>query len=99
MIGHTRVLIIEDEQLIRWSLKQRFHNEGYIADEAETGSQGLELFASNIYDLVMLDYKLPDLTGIEVLKKIREQDVDVVVILMTAFGRIETAVEAASNRN
>ncbi len=94
MIGHTRVLIIEDEQLIRWSLKQRFHNEGYIADEAETGSQGLELFASNIYDLVMLDYKLPDLTGIEVLKKIREQDVDVVVILMTAFGRIETAVEA-----
>ncbi len=91
---HTRVLIVEDEQLIRWSLKQRFASEGYVADEAETTKEGLRLFAEQTYDLVMLDYKLPDMTGIECLRRIRKQDPDVVVIMMTAYGKVETAVEA-----
>ncbi len=91
---HTRVLIDEDEQLIRWSLKQRFASEGYVADEAETTREGLRLFGEQTYDLVMLDYKLPDMTGIECLRRIREQDPDVVVIMMTAYGKVETAVEA-----
>lgn len=90
----TRVLLVEDEQLIRWSLKKSFASEGYTSDEAETAAEGLELFRSSSYDLVMLDYKLPDMTGLEVLRKIREQDGDVVVIMMTAFGKVETAVEA-----
>ena len=91
---HTRVLIIEDEQLIRWSLKQRFDSEGYTTDEAETSKKALQLFDENTYDLVMLDYKLPGMTGIDVLRKIRECDRDVVVIMMTAYGKVETAVEA-----
>jgi DNA-binding NtrC family response regulator len=91
---HTRVLIVEDEQLIRWSLKQRFASEGYVADEAETTKEGLRLFGDQTYDLVLLDYKLPDMTGIECLRRIREQDPDVVVIMMTAYGKVETAVEA-----
>ncbi len=94
MSNPTKVLIIEDEQLIRWSLKKRFGAEGYLSDEAETGKKGLALFGETCYDLVMLDYKLPDLNGIEVLRRIRELDPDVVVILMTAFGKVEIAVEA-----
>ncbi|MCG3138582.1 MAG: Regulatory protein AtoC [Phycisphaerae bacterium] len=91
---HTRVLIIEDEQLIRWSLKQRFTAEGYSCDDAAGGGDGLQLFTQRTYDLVMLDFKLPDMTGIDVLREIRRLDDDVVVILMTAYGKVETAVEA-----
>ena len=75
----TRVLIIEDEQLIRWSLKQRFESEGYTAVEAADAREGIKHFESMAFDLVMLDYKLPDVTGIDVLRRIRELDEDVVV--------------------
>ena len=90
----THVLIIEDEKLIRWSLIQRFHEEGYVTSEAETGRQGLAKMDDTVYDLVMLDYKLPDTTGLQVLRQIRQIDKDVVVIMMTAYSNIEDAVEA-----
>ena len=93
-MNKTRVLIVEDEKLIRWSLRQRFDEEGYIADEAETGKQALAMIRENIYDLVTLDYKLPDMTGLEVLDEIRRQDRDLVVIMITAFSNVEDAVSA-----
>ena len=68
----THVLIIEDEKLIRWSLVQRFNDEGYVTSEAENGKRGLDEMAETVFDLVMLDYKLPDTTGLEILRKIRE---------------------------
>jgi two-component system response regulator AtoC len=90
----VRVLIIEDEKLIRWSLRQKFEARGYQVHEAEDGAQTDKLLQDGIYDLVMLDYKLPDTTGSEILRHIRETDSDVVVIMMTAYTSIETAVEA-----
>ena len=90
----NRVLIIEDEKLIRWSLKQRLTEEGFITDEAETGNGGLAMFVDDVYDLVMLDYRLPDTSGIEILRQLREHDRDVVVIMMTAYSTVESAVEA-----
>jgi len=93
-MSKTRVLIIEDEKLIRWSLRQRFDEEGYIADEAGNGKQGLAMIRENTYDLVTLDYKLPDITGLEVLEEIREHDKDLVVIMITAFSNVEDAVSA-----
>ena len=93
-MSKTRVLIIEDEKLIRWSLRQRFDDEGYIADEAETGKQGLACLREHTYDLVTLDYKLPDMTGLEVLEEIRREDRDLVVIMITAFSNVEDAVTA-----
>jgi DNA-binding NtrC family response regulator len=90
----THVLIIEDEKLIRWSLVQRFNDEGYVTSEAENGKRGLDEMAETVFDLVMLDYKLPDTTGLEILRKIREFDRDIVVIMMTAYSNVEDAVEA-----
>jgi len=89
-----RVLIVEDEALIRWSLRQKFEERGYQVVEAETGQAALDVFDEGLFDLIMLDYKLPDITGLDVLHGIRQIDADVVVIMMTAYSTIETAVEA-----
>ncbi|MFQ5413414.1 MAG: sigma-54-dependent transcriptional regulator [Phycisphaerae bacterium] len=89
-----RVLIVEDEELIRWSLRQKFEARDFRVTEADDGASALQAVDTGTYDLVMLDYKLPDMTGIDVLRKLREVDSDVVVIMMTAYSSVETAVEA-----
>ncbi len=89
-----RVLIIEDESLIRWSLRQKFEQKGYEVTEADRGKTALQLLQSHVYDLIMLDHKLPDTTGLEILRSLREGESDVVVIMMTAYSRVEDAVEA-----
>jgi DNA-binding NtrC family response regulator len=93
-MSKPRILIVEDEKLIRWSLQQRFQEEGYSVDGSETGTEGLAQLAGAVFDLVMLDYKLPDMTGLDVLRKIREDDQDLVVLMMTAYSNVENAVEA-----
>lgn len=90
----VRVLIIEDEKLIRWSLRQKFESRGFDVTEVENGRDGLLALEKQSYDLIMLDYKLPDITGLEVLGTLRKTDEDVVVIMMTAYSTIESAVEA-----
>jgi len=87
------ILVVDDEQLIRWSLKDRLSDEGYRVIEADTAASALARGEEGV-DLVLLDYKLPDGDGLQVLKKLKERDPDVLVILLTAFSSIETAVEA-----
>ncbi len=90
----VRVLIIEDEKLIRWSLRQKFEAREYQVTEVETGEEAQKALDAGAYDLIMLDYRLPDTTGLELLRRIRETDGDVVVIMMTAYSSIESAVDA-----
>jgi two-component system response regulator AtoC len=87
------VLVVDDEPLIRWSLAERLRSEGYQVVEAETGAQALEKIHDGV-DLALLDYKLPDVDGVTVLRKIKEFDQDILVILLTAYASVETAVEA-----
>ncbi|MEW6777825.1 MAG: sigma-54 dependent transcriptional regulator [Bdellovibrionota bacterium] len=87
------VLIVDDESLIRWSLKERLESRGYRILEAESGTQAREKFSEGV-DLVFLDFKLPDADGLTLLKEFREKDPEVPVILMTAHSTIERAVEA-----
>jgi two-component system response regulator AtoC len=93
-MSKPRVLIIEDEKLIRWSLRQRLVDEGYTVDEAETGREGLAKLADHTYDVVTLDYKLPDITGLQVLQEIQPRDGELVVVMLTAYSNVEDAVEA-----
>jgi DNA-binding NtrC family response regulator len=90
---NATILVVDDEQLIRWSLAERLRADGYDVVEAPTGQAALDRIADGV-DLVLLDYKLPDIDGVTVLRQIKEQDPDILVILLTAYATVETAVEA-----
>jgi two-component system, NtrC family, response regulator AtoC len=87
------VLVVDDEALIRWSLTERLKSEGYEVLEAGTGHAALEKLPEGV-DLVLLDYRLPDTDGVSILRKVKEFDQDILVILLTAYASVETAVEA-----
>jgi two-component system response regulator AtoC len=89
-----RILIIDDEKAIRWSLGEALKGVAYDVEEAAGGSAGIKKFEDDPADCVILDLKLPDIDGIKVLKKIKDIDEAVPVIMMTAYGEVETAVEA-----
>jgi DNA-binding NtrC family response regulator len=92
----AKILIIEDEELLLHSLSEALSDHGYLIIKAKNGKQGLDTFKRHYPDVVLLDVRLPDISGMQVLKKIKEldRDKDFVVIVMTAYGGIKGAVEA-----
>ena len=93
IMTNATVLIVDDEDLIRWSLRERLRTEGYDILEAATGKAALDQFKSGV-DLVLLDYRLPDIDGLTVLRELKKLDPDILVVLLTSFVSVETAVEA-----
>ena len=91
------VLIIDDEAGIRESLETLLEFEGYKVSSAETGEQGLAKLGEHPYDLVLLDFALPDRNGLEILADIRDRDPQMAVIMITAYGTVDNAVRAMQN--
>ena len=90
----ARVLIIEDEKLIRWSIKEKLGGEGYAVREAETAKQAFDLLEDEDADLLLLDYRLPDSDGLTILERVRKKMPEISVVMMTAYGTVEGAVQA-----
>ena len=88
------ILLVDDQDTIRFFLEKTLAQEGYEAVTAKTGAEAIEKARKFMPDLVLLDLKLPDMDGLEVLQKLKEIFPEVGVVMITAFGDIETAVRA-----
>ena len=91
------VLIIDDEAAIRESLETLLQFEGYSVEVAATGEEGLSQLSEHPFDLVLLDFALPDRNGLEILADIRARDPQLAVIMITAYGTVDNAVRAMQN--
>lgn len=89
-----KILIVDDDPQIRKLLKDRLEANGYDTVEAEDGIQGLLFAEKSMPDLILLDLNLPRMNGLEMLSKLRENKLEIPVVIMTAYGTIERAVEA-----
>ena len=92
-MSNPKILIIDDEKLLRWSLNQNLSKEGYTIIEAETGSEGLKKYDEEGPDITLLDIHLPDISGINVLEQIRAKNPLATIVMITAYGDIQTAVK------
>lgn len=88
------ILICDDEELIRWSLGEYLQQEGYTTVEASNGKECVEKVHTHAPTLVLMDLKMPVMDGLTALRLLREQDNDLPVIMITAHGGVDSAIEA-----
>jgi two-component system, NtrC family, response regulator AtoC len=88
-----KVLVIDDEKLVRWSLQQKLIREGYDVETAPSGEEGVNLIREENFDLVLLDLRLPGMDGVQVLREIKAMEKELAVIMLTADAEISRAVE------
>jgi DNA-binding response OmpR family regulator len=88
------VLVVDDEGANRYSVSKTLQRVGYFVSEAASGEDALELIKKQHFDVVLTDIRMPGLDGVELLRKIKEEAPDAIVILMTAYASLGTAVEA-----
>src|SRR5512137_3063607 len=92
--GAARILVVDDEKLIRWSVSERLTRDGYAVTTAESGEQALEALTAEPPDLVLLDVQLPGIDGVETLRRALAILPDATVIMMSAHSTVDVAVEA-----
>ena len=92
-----RILVVEDEHKIATSLKKGLEQESYAVDLAFTGPDGYDLASSETYDLIILDLMLPEMNGIEICKKLREENNHTPVLMLTAKGQTSDKVEGLNS--
>jgi len=91
------ILIVDDEIIVRDSLSKWFHEEGYEVGTAESAPQALKLVGQTHWDLALVDIKMPGTDGIELQRRLREVNPELIVIIMTGYASVETAVAALKN--
>ena len=87
------ILIVDDDPNVRYAVRMIFEKEGYIVLEADGGQRGIEVFGREHPEVVFLDVTMPDMSGLDVLKELKE-DSDVPIIVITGYGTMVTAIKA-----
>ncbi|HEY3874139.1 MAG TPA: response regulator, partial [Candidatus Kapabacteria bacterium] len=91
-----RVLVVDDEKNIRMTIQHSLLAADYEVETASDGAEGLDKFRNSTYDLVLMDLRMPQMNGIEMLREIREHDKHTAAIVITAYLTIDTLIEAFS---
>jgi two-component system NtrC family response regulator len=89
-----KLLLIDDDYNLSKVLSYQLQKNGFEVSTARNGEDGLSLFSKNKFEIIITDIQMPDITGIDVLRKIREQDAHTIIIIITAHGSVENAIEA-----
>ena len=90
----SKVLVVDDEEIVRYALTEKLKENGFSVSEAYDGRNAIEMFREKEFDAVLLDLRMPEMDGIETLNELKKHYEDVPVIIVTAYGDIPTAVEA-----
>jgi DNA-binding NtrC family response regulator len=89
-----KILVIDDEPIVRKSCEKTLTPEGFDVTLAASGKEGLDFLEKETFDIILLDLKMPDMDGIEILKKVKERWPSTLVIMITGYSTVETAVQA-----
>ena len=92
--SRINILVVDDERGLCAGIQEALKREGYVVDAANDGPTALRLVAERLYNLVVTDIKMPDMSGLQLLKEVKEKSRDTMFVLMTAYGTVESAVEA-----
>jgi DNA-binding response OmpR family regulator len=90
----AHILVVDDEGAIRYSVSKTLQRIGYEVDEASTGEEAVDMIKKREYEVVLTDIRMPGITGVELLKRIKDASPDAIVILMTGYASLGTAVES-----
>jgi len=90
----SRILVIDDDLAVRDTMSRMLRGAGYTVDTAATGEEGVAAARGNSFDVILSDLRMPGISGLEVLQRLRDHRVDSAFIVMTGFGTVDTAVEA-----
>jgi len=96
MVESPRILVIDDDKTIRLTIAAILRGEGFSVDTAETGKEAIEKSNANTYNLALVDIRLPDIMGTELLTKLRETVPPMVKIIVTGFPALQNAIEAVN---
>lgn len=93
----TKILIVDDELIMRESLAGWLERDGHVVETAASGEEALQKLKNSRFEILLVDIKMEGMSGLDVLKKVKESDPDAAVIMITAYGSISTAIEAMKN--
>ncbi len=93
----ARILVVDDELIMRESLSGWLQRDGHEVETAESGEEALDKIKEVRFDILLVDIKMEGMSGLDVLKRVKDDDPDVAIVMITAFGSISTAIEAIKN--
>jgi DNA-binding NtrC family response regulator len=97
MVENARILVVDDEDSIRKVLKTILEEKGYCVDTAESGEEAISKSKNSVYNLALIDVRLPDIEGTELLKAIEETTPNMVKVIVTGYPSLQNAITAVNN--